>query len=196
MIAETNTAPNPQGVQTLSPLELQRRLEAGDRFQLLDVRSASEHASGHIPGALNIPLEQVEFRLEDLHAADPVVLICQSGNRASMCGELLRDSKDGLLLLEGGVDAWANAGLPVLRSTASRWSIDRQVRLAAGLLVLLGTLGSLLLHPGWLYVAMFVGAGLTFAGLTNVCGMASLFAILPWNKPSSKACNPTTGVAR
>ncbi|MBX3118535.1 MAG: rhodanese-like domain-containing protein [Fimbriimonadaceae bacterium] len=169
-------------IRMIKPTELKDKLSTGERLQLIDVRSPGEYASGHIPGTVNMPLEQVDTRLDDLHSADPVVIVCQSGGRASMCYENLKGYRDDLFVLEGGTSAWMAEGLPAVSSTASRWAIERQVRLAAGLLVLMGTALSIMVSPAWIYLAMFVGAGLTFAGLTNVCGMAALFGAMPWNK--------------
>jgi len=167
--------------------DLKRRLEAGETLQIIDVRSPGEYASGHIPFAVNMPLEQVDSRLDDLREHTPVVLVCQSGRRAEMCAQQIQHHRSDLLLLEGGTDAWLEQGLPIVQCSASRWSIERQVRLTAGLLILLGTVLSTVVATGWVYLAMFVGAGLTFAGLTNICGMASLFGVMPWNRPPNGA---------
>lgn len=167
----------------IQTLDLKRRLEAGETIQIIDVRSPGEYAAGHIPFAVNMPLEQVDSRLDDLRQHTPVVLVCQSGRRAELCAQQIKHHRSDLLLLEGGTDAWQGQGLPMVQCSASRWSIERQVRLTAGLLVLTGTVLSTVLASGWVYLAMFVGAGLTFAGLTNFCGMASLFALMPWNRP-------------
>lgn len=170
--------------QTITVEQLARRIEAGDAIQLVDVRSPGEYAAGHVPRATNIPLEQVEARLDDLGHV-PIAVLCQSGSRAGMACDALAAHRDDVLLVEGGTDAWVGAGLPLVSTTTSKWALERQVRLIAGLLVLVGTVLSVLITPAWVYLAMFVGAGLTFAGLTNVCGMAFLLARLPWNRPSS-----------
>lgn len=169
---------------TISVGELARRIDGGEAIRVVDVRSAGEYASGHVPQATNIPLEQIEGRLDDLGRA-PVAILCQSGNRAGMACEVLAAHRDDVLLVEGGTDAWVAAGLPLVSTTTSKWALERQVRLIAGLLVLAGTVLSVFVSPAWVYLAMFVGAGLTFAGLTNVCGMAFILARLPWNRPAS-----------
>lgn len=168
--------------QTLTPSQLAAMRERDEPIQIVDVRSPAEYASGHVPGAVNIPLEQVEARKADL---DPrhLVVVCKSGRRAGMACEFLTDHVPGASVLEGGTDAWAAEGRPVVRQTAARWSLDRQVRLAAGILVLTGVGLGFAVHPGWFGLAGFVGAGLTFAGLTDVCGMASLLGAMPWNRP-------------
>lgn len=165
--------------------ELRRRLEQSQPIQLVDVRSAGEYASGHIPRASNIPLEQVEDRLDDVAPSGDVVLICQSGRRAGMCFENFHSHRQNLLVLDGGTNAWIEAGGSVIRTQPSSWSIERQVRLAAGLLVLIGSILSLTLSTGWVYLGMIVGAGLSFAAMTNVCGMAAIFAVMPWNRASN-----------
>lgn len=154
---------------------------------LLDVRTSGEFASGHVPGAVHIPMEEVESRLGDIPSDIPVVLVCESGNRAGMVCELIQHERANAMVLEGGTAAWNSAGRPTVCSRRTRWAVDRQVRLVAGLLVLAGTALSLLVASGWVYLAMFVGAGLTFSGLTNFCGMASLLALMPWNKPPKSA---------
>jgi len=158
--------------------------QAPSKPQLVDVRNPGEFAAGHIPGAINIPMDQIESRLADLHEED-VVLVCQSGRRAGMTCELIQSHHPKLKVLEGGTVAWQQAKRPIVSSTQTRWSLDRQVRLGAGLMVLIGVTLGFLIHPGWFGLAGFVGAGLTFAGLTDICGMAFLLAKLPWNKPAA-----------
>ena len=155
---------------------------AGRPAQLVDVRSATEFATAHLPGAINIPLEQVEMRTADLENTVPVVLVCQAGTRARIAAELLQDANRSLVVLDGGTDAWIRAGNPAVRSTASRWALERQVRLIAGLLVAAGVALGVAVNPWWLVVPGFVGCGLTFAGLTNLCLMGEGLARLPWNR--------------
>lgn len=159
-------------------------IQAHEPVQLIDVRSPGEYATCHVPQAINIPLEQLEARFGDF-TEGKVAILCQSGKRAGMACNILRAHHDGLLLVEGGTQAWVDAGFPTVASVNSRWSLERQVRLGAGLMVLVGTLLSIAVAPAWIYLAMFFGAGLTFAGITNICGMALLLAKLPWNRPSS-----------
>jgi rhodanese-related sulfurtransferase len=159
--------------------------------QLVDVRSHTEFQAGHIPGAVNIPLDQIESRLGDLSDAYPIVLICQAGKRARMAAALLDPCGRQLSVLEGGTSAWEKSGLPLIVSTKTRWSLERQVRLGAGIMVLTGIISSLLWNPVWLYLAGFAGLGLTFAGLTDICLMGEILAKLPWN--SQSRCNLPDG---
>ena len=151
---------------------------------LVDVRSGSEFASGHIPGAINIPMEEIEARLDDLDVNLPIILICQSGKRARMSASLLEPCQRQIAVLEGGTKAWIQAGLPVVASVRTRWSLERQVRLGAGLLVLAGVILALTANPRWVFLCGFVGLGLTFAGLTDICAMGSILEKMPWNKLS------------
>ena len=124
-------------------------------------------------------MEQVEARIADLPPR-PLVLLCESGKRAEIVAGWLGDQSQ-LSLLEGGTKAWRNAGYPLVTCAPCRWTLERQVRFIAGLLVLAGTLLSVLVNVKWVYAAMLIGAGLTFAGATNICGMAILLAKMPWN---------------
>jgi len=151
---------------------------------LVDVRSGSEFASGHIPGAVNIPMDQIEARLDDLDRNLQIVLICQSGKRARMTAGLLEPCQRQIAVLEGGTKAWREAGLPLVASVRMRWSLERQVRLGAGLLVLTGAILALAVNPLWVFLCGFTGLGLTFAGLTDICGMAVILGKMPWNKLS------------
>ena len=165
------------GVSQLSTVS-----EQGGAAQLVDVRSAGEFAAGHVPGAVNIPLEEIERRLDDLNAQQPLVLICKGGTRAGIAAEFLKDKRVNLAVLQGGTEAWVKAGLPLVVSAKSRWAPERQVRLAAGLLLLSSAVLSLTVYPPMVYLAGFVGLGLTGAGLTDFCPMAILLAKMPWNR--------------
>jgi rhodanese-related sulfurtransferase len=156
--------------------------------QLIDVRSPSEFASGHIPGAVNIPMDQIESRIADLSSTIPIVLICQMGKRARMTAGLLEPCQLQLSVLDGGTSAWIQAGFPIVQSVRSRWSLERQVRLGAGLLVLAAASLALLLDPRWLFLAAFIGLGLTFSGFTDICPMAEILKKMPWNKTTH--CKP------
>jgi rhodanese-related sulfurtransferase len=151
---------------------------------LVDVRSASEFASGHIPGAVNIPMDQIEARVDDLDHNLPIVLICQTGKRARMTAGLLEPCGRQVAVLDGGTKAWINAGLPVVASVRTRWSLERQVRLGAGLLVLTGVILALTANQRWLFLCGFAGLGLTFAGLTDICAMGIILEKMPWNSRS------------
>ncbi len=151
--------------------------------RLLDVRTPGEFETVHIPGAYNVPLDTLrEHRAELLHHLDEdVVLVCRSGARAGQAGQALADvGLPQVRVLEGGMLAWEQGGGEVRRGRP-RWDLERQVRLVAGSLVLLGVLGSLVV-PWAVWLAGLVGGGLTVAALTNTCVMGSLLARLPYNR--------------
>lgn len=158
--------------------------------QWIDVRSPGEYASGHIPAAINIPMDQIEARLDDLLPNVPVLLVCQAGKRARMVAGLLEPCRSDVTVLEGGTAAWSAAGFPLVTSAKTRFSLERQVRLIAGILVLVGVVLSLAVNHNWILLVAAVGVGLTFAGLTDICLMAGMLLRMPWNRPRTQASKP------
>ena len=149
---------------------------------LLDVRTPAEFTESHIDGAVLHPLSDLKpARVEELgRGRARCVLICRSGNRARQAAELLGDVLSTVTVLEGGMSAWEAAGLPVVRGRKTI-SLERQVRITAGALVVLGTILGTLVNPWWYALSAFIGAGLVFAGVTDTCGMAMVLAKMPWN---------------
>lgn len=181
---------------TIDLKSLEEMLKNGPRPMLVDVRSPSEYATGHIAGALNIPLEEVESRVDDLRCGVATVVVCESGQRADMAVTRLRTQGIEACALVGSTAAWRHAGNPLVSCSSVSWSLERQVRLGAGLLVLTGTLLGAFAHPAWLALSGFVGAGLSFAGLTNICGMAAILQKMPWNRPAPLCVGLGTEAAR
>ncbi|MCC6180166.1 MAG: rhodanese-like domain-containing protein [Chloroflexi bacterium] len=166
----------------------------GADVRVIDVRTPAEFETAHIPGSYNVPLDQLsEHCAELVGIGAPVVLVCRSGNRARQAEATLKDAHmPRVHVLDGGVMAWQQAGLSLIHGRQT-WSLERQVRAIAGGLVLLGTLGSLFVWPPLIYLAVFVGAGLLFAGLTDTCAMGMLLARMPWNRGA--ACDVSGAVA-
>src|SRR5581483_3963188 len=135
------------------------------------------------PGSYNLPLDQLREHGQALSTSRaPLVLVCRSGNRAREAQVLLHSAgRDGIEVLEGGVAAWEQAGLPVERGRA-RWSMERQVRGVAGGLVLAGALGGLFVWRPLGALAAALGGGLLYSALSDTCGMAALLARLPYNR--------------
>jgi rhodanese-related sulfurtransferase len=173
-------------MKTISPIELQKLLAAQPSLLLLDVRTPVEFAEVHVPQARSIPLDELnpkELAAGEIRKDQPVYLLCRSGQRATKAAE--KFVKEGFSLpvvVEGGTLAWLDANLPVTRGTAKVISLERQVRIVAGALVFIGVVLGWLVHPGFLGLSAFVGAGLVFAGITDFCGMGLLLARMPWNK--------------
>ena len=173
---------------TLTPLAPQA---AHDRIAtgvavLVDIREADEFVRRHVPGALSQPLSGWEAAHLQIEAGHDVIFTCRSGMRtAGACDRLAARVSGTAFVLEGGVDGWVKAGLPVAVDARAPLEIMRQVQIVAGSLVVIGVLLGLLLAPGWFGLAAFVGAGLTFAGVTGFCGMARLLMLAPWNRRAS-----------
>ena len=162
---------------TITPAEAQRRIAAG--AVLIDIRNPDEYARAHIPCARNVPLE----RLDRIEGVPEVIFHCRSGVRTAANADRLAACSDApVYLLEGGLDAWRQAGLDCAVDTKQPLEIIRQVQIAAGSLVLLGVLLGFFAHPAGFGLAAFVGAGLVMAGVTGWCGMATLLARMPWNR--------------
>lgn len=167
----------------LAPAEAHARISAG-RAVLIDIREADEFARSHIPGARSVPLSGWDSTVLPLAGAGEVIFTCRSGMRtAGACDRLAARVPGQAFVLAGGLDGWSKAGLPLAQDRSAPLEIMRQVQIAAGLLVLLGVTLGLMVAPGFLGIAAFVGAGLTFAGATGFCGMARLLMLAPWNRP-------------
>jgi rhodanese-related sulfurtransferase len=166
----------------LSPQLVRERLDAG-RAVLIDVREADEFARSHIAGAQSQPLSTWEKVHLSIEPDVDVIFTCRSGMRtAGACDRLAARVRSDAFVLDGGIDAWAKAGLPVATNADAPMEIMRQVQIAAGMLVLIGVLLGFLVAPAWFGLAGFVGAGLTFAGISGFCGMARLLMLAPWNR--------------
>jgi len=180
--------------KSINPRELQRRLASGSPAQLLDVRTAGEHAAAHVPGAKLIPLDKLDaaaFCRERGGDCAPVYVLCQSGGRARRAIEKLEGAGvQGCVLVEGGTQAWIDAGLPVSRGESRVLPLMRQVQIAVGFLSAIGAALAFTVNPLYALVPFVIGCGLLFAGLTGFCGLALLLAKMPWNKTST--CNSTS----
>lgn len=166
-------------IKTISPAEAHRLINSG--ASLIDIRSPDEHARERIAGAKNVPLEQLS---PDAMSGEVLVFHCRSGMRTGQAESRLSAAagERGCYIVEGGLNAWASAGLPIEKAPGAPIEMQRQVMIAAGLLVLAGSLLSLWVSPALIWLPVFVGAGLTFAGITGFCGMARLLALMPWNR--------------
>ncbi len=164
-------------VSTISPREAQAKMEAG--AALLDVREYPEWLESHIPGATLVPLGDLKSEPQRGALAPEVLTLCRSGKRATEAAQAL--AKAGVatpFVVKGGIKEWKAAGLPTQKAEGGPISMERQVRIGAGALVLLG-----LLVPRLRVVSYFVPCGLIFAGVTDWCGMGKLLAKVPWNRP-------------
>lgn len=176
----TTTIP---ATDTITTQQMQDLLDQDPDIRILDVRTGGEYAAAHIPGSYNVPLDTLGEHVRDLAAVEhPVVLVCQSGGRATQAhGKLVDAGKDTLHILEGGMARWESSGGDVVRAVSDRWPMDRQVRLVAGSLALVSVLASLFV-PKAKWIAGGVGAGLAYSAASNTCAMAAVLAKLPYNR--------------
>lgn len=175
-------------VATIAPGELEAKRVRGDVVELIDVRTSAEYREVHAASARLVPLDRLDPRAvmegRQLDADAPLYLICRSGARGKQaCERFVAAGYHNVVNVAGGTLEWERSGLPVVRGEKTM-SLERQVRIAAGSLVVIGTALGFFVHPGFLGLAAFVGAGLVFAGITDTCGMGMLLARMPWNQVS------------
>jgi rhodanese-related sulfurtransferase len=171
---------------SISPREFNRLLAAGGPAELLDVRTPGEYAAAHVPGATLVPLDQLDAAafLRQRGADDkPIYVLCQSGGRARRAIEQFqRAGFDRCVLVEGGTQAWMDAGLPVDRSESTVLPLMRQVQITIGFVSAVGAALALAVNPWFAIIPLVAGGGLLYAGLTGCCGLALVLAKMPWNR--------------
>lgn len=183
------------GISTITPAELEDLRRRGESIDLIDVRTPVEFRELHAEPARLVPLDELDpmavMEARNGSKEKPLYTICRTGGRGRQaCERLLAAGFLHVVNVEGGTLAWEQAGLPVVRNEKII-SLERQVRIVAGALVLLGTTLGAFLHPVLLALPAFIGAGLAFSGVTNTCGMGMLLARMPWNrrKPEITMCS-------
>jgi rhodanese-related sulfurtransferase len=172
-------------VPTITPARLEELRAAGEAVEMIDVRTPVEFRELHVASARNVPLDRLDpaaVRQERVGSTEtPLYVICRSGGRGRQACEQLLAAGLNAVNVEGGTLACVDAGLPVVRGKKVI-SLERQVRIAAGLLILLGAVLGWLVHPALVGLSAFVGGELVFAGVTDTCGMGMLLARMPWNR--------------
>ena len=157
-----------------------RKQDSG--IPLIDVRTPAEYGSMHANGAVNHPMESLDLEKIPFAKEHEIHVICQSGGRSMKVSQKLETAGfTNIVNVEGGTSAWHAAGLPVLEGKKVM-SLERQVRIAAGSLVVIGVAVGQFVHPGGFGLSAFIGAGLVFAGVTDTCGMGMMIAKMPWNR--------------
>lgn len=177
-------------INAINPQAFAKLCNAGKQIDLIDVRTPVEYREVHVEIARNVPLDQLDaaalMQARSGSPNEPLYVICRSGGRGQQaCDKFLNAGFTNVVNIEGGTEACVEAGLPVVRGKKAV-SLERQVRIAAGSLVLLGVALSFV-HTAFIGLPAFVGAGLVFAGITDTCGMGMILARMPWNqcKPNS-----------
>ena len=178
-------------VPTITPKQLAERCKSNGESDLIDVRTPVEVREVHVKNARNVPLGRLDpaalMQSRSGSQDEPLYVICRSGSRGrEACEKFLAAGFANVVNVEGGTLACVEAGLPVIRGKKAI-SLERQVRIAAGLLVLLGAMLGWLVQPAFIGLSAFIGAGLVFAGVTDTCGMGMLLARMPWNQVKETA---------
>ncbi len=177
-----------KAIPTITPHELAERKSRGQTIHLIDVRTPVEYEEMHVQFARNVPLDRLNPMdvLAGHERAEPLYVICRSGSRAAKACESIIDSGfDNVVNVAGGTQAWEAAGLPVTHGQAAM-SLERQVRIAAGSLVLIGALLGYFFNVNFIWLSAVIGGGLVFSGVTDTCGMGLLLAAMPWNQVRAK----------
>lgn len=184
-------------MKTITVQALQKILAADPLVDLIDVRTPAEYASVHVPQARLTPLDNLDcgavIASRQGTAHDPVYILCHSGVRAGKAAAKFAEAGFAeTIVIEGGTQAWLDAGLPVERGASTVLPLDRQLQVTVGALVVIGVLLSVLVNVHWIWLSGLVGAGLMMAGLTGFCPMRILLARMPWNQ-AGKCCGGTCG---
>lgn len=174
-------------VNKMSVSDVQAKCENdGAQYQLVDVRSPLEFESEHISESINIPLGEMANRAFELKKEANIVLVCRTGNRALRANDLLARHSYKTIVMDGGIEKWKQENLPVIEGKKVI-SLERQTQLTIGIILLLSVAAGFIFNQWFFLVPAFIGAGLTFAGLSGTCGLALLIAQAPWNKLDSKS---------
>ena len=176
----------------IKPQQLAELCKAGNKIDLIDVRTPVEFREVHVEFARNAPLDQLDpvslMQARNGSSEEPLYVICRSGARGQQaCEKFVKAGFTNVVNIEGGTLACVDAGLPVVRGQKAM-SLERQVRIAAGSLVLVGVGLSFVYRP-FIGLSAFVGAGLVFAGITDTCGMGMILARMPWNQCGQSAAS-------
>ncbi|MEI6713001.1 MAG: rhodanese-like domain-containing protein [Verrucomicrobiota bacterium] len=185
-----------QDSNRIKVVDLQRVIQGGKDCELLDVRTVPEHEAAHVPNVKLVPLDALDPAAYLAKRADrtaPLYVFCQAGGRAQKAIDRFRAiGFHGCVLVEGGTQAWMDAGLPVIRGTTSVLPLMRQVQIVIGVVSGTGALLALTVNSKFALIPLVTGCGLLFAGVTGTCGLALLLAQMPWNKGgASKQSGPS-----
>jgi rhodanese-related sulfurtransferase len=178
----------------ITPQEIHETMSRGGKVDLIDVRTPKEFGEVHATAARLVPLDTFDPKSFSAGDGTTIAVICKGGIRAKdAAARLVAAGVGSVVVVDGGTQAWVDAGLPVVRGRRTI-GVDRQTRIAAGSMVAVFGLLAYLLSPGWALFAAAVGCGLVMAGITDICPLATLIAKMPWN--SSKGCAQATCCAK
>ena len=177
--------------QTITAAELKNLIQSGRQIELIDVRTPVEFQEVHVEMARNHPLDRLDPKAiqsaRNGTSDSPLYVICRSGSRGGQaCEKFVAAGFNNVINVVGGTMACTESGIPVIRGKKVM-SLERQVRIAAGSMVFAGAALGFFVHPYWIGLSAFVGAGLVFAGVTDTCGMGMMLAKMPWNQIKASA---------
>lgn len=172
--------------QSTDVRSLAEKLEGNPSIELIDVRTPAEYREVHAERARNIPLDSLDpnrvMESRPHQTDEPLYLICKTGGRSTKaCNAFAKAGFENVVSVDGGTIAWEGAGLPVKRGQKTI-ALDRQVRITAGSLALLGAILGYFVDIRWIGLSAFIGAGLTWSGLSDTCAMGTVLARMPWNR--------------
>jgi glyoxylase-like metal-dependent hydrolase (beta-lactamase superfamily II)/rhodanese-related sulfurtransferase len=187
-IIRVNQKGEATSIEMISPSDAASVLKQDQQTKILDVRSALEFSQMHIENSINIPIDMISAKIGELsRSKQNYLVLCHSGTRAAMAADMLMQSGiHTAKVIQGGIARWQKEKLSVIKGQGGI-SLERQVRLAAGSLVLAGIIMGWLLHWTFIFVSVFVGSGLVFSGLSDSCLMGMLLMKLPYNKKLYKS---------
>jgi len=181
-----------EAIDLIKPADLAKLWQSNPQLAVIDVRTAGEYQSVHAKGAQLKPLHDLDESalIASLQSPEqPVYILCKSGIRATQAAEkLIAAGLASPIVVEGGTDAWVAAGLPVERQGRGVLPLNRQMQCIIGSFTLVGSALALTLDPRFVWLPLFMGAGLVFAGVSGLCPMMNLVARMPWNQASGAGC--------
>lgn len=157
---------------------------------LIDVRHPTAHQALHIANTLHVPDPDQIPQIITENPTERVILLCQNGNHAKQISAALllqqNEAMEGVLfyILDGGMNGWRNANLPVVRDSdsATGLALERQVQITLGVALLVCILFSWMFSGLWLFLVIAIAVGQIYSGLTGWYGFQQLVLMLPWNK--------------
>jgi len=180
-------------ISMITPQEASRLID-GNSAKFIDVRTVGEILAEQLPDSVFLPFDLVSrTRLEKMGVADKTpILVCRSGTRAKQAAQALAQEMGEVAVLDGGIVRWKHEGM-ITEQGRKVIPLERQVLVAAGMMMLIFTILGLLASPLFFAMTIFMSCGMIFAGTTGACGMARLLLLLPWNK--APMCGSACGLS-
>ncbi len=175
----------PSQTPEMKPIDVFNKLSGGEALQIIDVREADEFNSVRLESSSCLPLSLLNHNHRFIHPEKDAYLLCRSGERAKQAAKKLAGlGVKNTVVIEGGLEAWRKEGLPLEKSVKQVWSMDRQVKFTASLLILDGIALAYSVNPCWILLSAFVALGMLVSSIADTCAMATALGLLPWNRTS------------